>query len=479
MQNTSTQSPAPAATLPSTLNEALVLVDALRGRILELETLVADLREKLRTGSSNSSKPPSSDPPWKKTGRKVREKSGKQRGGQPGHPGHRRELLPVDEVDEVVPCPLPARCVCGGCLEADPGGPERHQVFELPEVKPRVTEYQVYRGTCTRCRQRAAGTLPAGVPTGTLGPRAMAAVAELTGKYHLSQRETAELFEGQFGIPISPATVAQTEARISEAITEPVDAAREFVKAQAVVQMDETGSKIAGKRAWTWVALAVSVAVFVIRRSRGSEVARDLVGEDFGGTALTDRWSGYFFIPPERRQLCWSHLVRDFTRIEERGGTSGPLGAKLVALSHQMFHHWHQFRDGTLDRDALQEAMRPIQEAVVEALKEGARCGHPKTQRTCANVLKLEAALFNFVTTPGLEPTNNAAERTIRPYVLWRKKSFGTQGDTGTTYVERILTVVATCRAQGRNVLDYLTEAIEAHLHQRSPPSLLPTPPPS
>ena len=459
---------------PETLEEAHLVIQALWGVIGELRGRVAELEEKLRIGSSNSSKPPSSDAPWKKMGRKAHQKSGKKRGGQPGHPGVRRELLPPEAVDEVVSCRPKKRCPCGGVVELDPGEPERRQVFELPEVKPKVTEYQVYRGACTRCHQRVAGEMPAGAPVGMLGPRAMAFVAELTGRYHMSQREVADLLEGHFGILVSPGTVAQTEARVSEALAAPVAEVREVLKGQPVVHMDETGSKIAGKRAWTWIALTDKLATFVIRHGRGAEVARELLGKSFAGLVVSDRWSAYSFLDPRRRQLCWAHLLRDFTRIQERGGASEPVGTKLLALGHQLFHLWHQFQDGLLSREPLAEAMRPVQAAILTTLEEGTHCDDMKTSRACENILKLKAALFNFVTLPGVEPTNNRAERGIRPYVLWRKTSFGTQGETGTTFVERILTVVATCRAQGRNSIEFITQAIRDALYQRPPPSLLP-----
>jgi len=459
--------------------------DAKLRRIEELEAEVAmlrdrlsDLEEKVRTSSRNSSKPPSSDSPAvPKKDRHEGGKSGRRRGAQPGHEGSSRSLLPVDPVDHVVECMPEERCGCGGLVRIDRKPKERRQVFEIPEPKPVVTEFRIFEGLCPDCGKHHVGALPPGVPTGVLGPRAMSAVAVLAGVSHQRRRHIEDLFQTLFGVDICLGTVSNTEARVSEALRGPVEDAREYVRGQPVVHMDETGHRMAGKRAWLWVAATSLVSVFLVRFSRGAEVAKEVLGDAFRGLLVSDRWSGYSWVAARMRQLCWAHLIRDFTKIAERHGASERIGKGLVALAGEMFHPWHRLRDGILDRIEFQAAMVPIRDQVEALLREGTTCGQAKTQRTCANVIKLRWALWTFVDMEGVEPTNNFAERVIRPFVLWRKGSFGTQAERGNAFVERMMTVRTSCRLQRRNVLEFVTQAVEASLRNTAAPSLLPISP--
>lgn len=441
--------------------------------LLELSRRAEAAEEKVRTNSSNSSKPPSSDPPAvHRSPRKPR--SQRRRGGQPGHAGTTRPLLPPAAVDHFVPCLPTAQCGCGGHVRCAAVPPQRQQKVELPQIKPTVLEYQCYCGACERCGRQHWGELPKGVPAGMLGARAMAVVALLSGKYHLSKRQVAEILEDLLGTAVSLGTVSNTEARVSEALAQPVEAAKTFVQQQAVAHADETGHKVGGKKAWMWVAATPLVSVFLIRFSRGAEVAKELLGQKFCGWLVSDRWHAYTWVEVLRRQLCWAHLERDITKISERGGRSEEIGNAILEYVQAMWHLWHCFTSGERGRPWLQKNMGPIRQAVEDLLAEGTTCGHAHTQETCKRILKLKAALWTFVDIPGVQPTNNFAERTIRPYVLWRKISFGTQSERGNLYVERMLSVTATCRQQRRNVLEYLTAAIQAHLWGHQVPSLLP-----
>jgi transposase len=450
--------------------EAQEQLAALRRRLEELE-------ERLRTDSHNSSKPPSSDPPSSPGARGPNGKPRGERkpGGQPGHEGRGRPLVPPEKLAQAVDCPPPSRCSCGGAVEPTPGEPQRHQVWDLPPHTPHVTEYRLWPGACAQCGQTCLGSLPPGVPTGLLGPRAMAIIALFSGKFHLSKRHIEELLEDLFGLPLGLGTISNTEARVEAALAKPVEEAKAFVQAQPVVHMDETGWRQGGQKRWMWTALTAAVAVFAIRASRGACVAVELLGTAFRGFLVSDRWSAYAWLDAARRQFCWAHLQRDFTRIAERAGASAAIGTGLLDATRAIFGFWHHFRDGPLSRAALQEALWPLRQQVEALLDEGTRCGHAKTQRTCQRILKLAAALWTFADVPGVEPTNNAAERAIRPAVWWRQASFGTQSERGNRFVESLLTVTATCRLQARNVLDYLVQAIEAHLSGLPSPSLIPT----
>jgi transposase len=363
---------------------------------------------------------------------------------------------------------------CHAPLSGNDSKPWRHQVIELPPITPVVTEYQWHQLVCTACGEVTRAPWPAGVPSGTYGPRVQATVALCTGAYRLSKRTTQQMMDEVFGVPMSVGTISPLEQATTAAVAAPVEAARTSVQAQAVAHLDETGWRQGGKRAWLWVAVTSLVTVCVVRLSRGADVARALLGEEFSGILVTDRYSAYNWYPVRGRQVCWAHLLRDFEAMRSRGGRSTKLGDALLAQAHQMFTWWHRVRDGTLKRSSFRSAMTPVRREVERLLEAGSRCGVPKTAGTCQDILKRRAALWTFVQVEGVEPTNNTAERAIRPGVLWRKGSFGTQSAEGSRFVESMMTVVATLRQQQRNILEYLTTACEAALRGEAAPSLLP-----
>lgn len=447
-------------------------VETMASMVHTLQAQVRTLQEQLNQTSQNSSRPPSSDPPQhRRPGHPQRHR---RRGGQPGHPGHTRTLIPGEAVDEVVVL-KPTQCThCQAPLSGNDPTPWRHQVIEMPPIKPVVTEYQWHQLACPACGAITRAPWPAGVPSGTYGPRVQATVALYTGAYHLSKRTTQQAMAEVFGVPMRVGTISQLEQATTEAVAAPVEAARTYVHAQAVAHLDETSGRQGDKRAWLWVAVTSWVTVFVVRMSRGGQVARELLGERFAGILVTDRYSAYNWYPGRWRQLCWAHVLRDFEAMRGRGGASEEIGDALLAQAHQMFPWWHRVREGTLQRSTFRSYMPPLRREVERLLEAGRRCGMPKTAGTCRDILKRREALWTFVQVEGVEPTNNAAERSIRPGVLWRKGSFGTQSAAGSRFVESMLTVVATLKQQQRNVLEYLTAACEAALRGEAAPSLLP-----
>jgi transposase len=455
-------------------------IESLEGQVQTLTFMVHTLQEQVRTleerlnqTSRNSSRPPSSDPPQPQRPRRPPGK--RRRGGQPGHPGHTRTLVPVEEVDEVVVL-KPKQCrSCHAPLSGDDASPFRHQVIEIPPIKPVITEYQWHQLTCAECGETTRTPWPDGVPSGTYGPRIQATVALCTGAYRLSKRTTQQAMDEVFGVPMSVGTISQLEHATTAAVAAPVEEARTYVHAQAVAHLDETSWRQGGKRVWLWVAVTSWVTVFVVRMSRGGPVARELLGETFGGILVTDRYSAYNWYPVRWRQLCWAHLLRDFEAMRGRSGASEQIGEALLAQAHQMFTWWHRVREGTLQRSTFRSYMTPLRREVERLLEAGSRCGVSKTEGTCRDILKRREALWTFVQVAGVEPTNNTAERSIRPGVLWRKGSFGTQSAEGSRFVESMMTVVATLQQQQRNVLEYLTAACEAALRGEAAPSLLPT----
>ena len=454
-------------------------VARLRSENAALRARIRDLEARLGQHSGNSSRPPSADPPQAPR-RPVRPPSGRRRGGQPGHVAHQRLLAPPDQVDHCIEHWPPTCPSCVTVLPRDPalivGEAQRHQVAELPPVRATITEHRLYRVRCPHCRQETRATLPPEVPTGAFGPRLQATVATLSGRYRLSRREVAAICQEVLGAPLAVGSVDALCQSTSAILAKSVDELQGALPQAAVVYADETSWKQAGQRHVLWVVVTRLATVFAIATSRGSQVIKDLIGEAFGGYLVSDRWSAYTWVPVGQRQVCWSHLARNFQGLADRGGAAAEMGKPAVAWTRKLFDAWHAFCDDHQDRGRLAKEMRPTQKQLRRLLKEGTRNADAKTQGLCWSLLGIWPALWTFVTEEGVEPTNNAAERALRPAVLWRKGSFGTQSDGGARFVERLLTVAMTCRQQGRSLLDYLTVVCTAAQCGHTVPSLLPAP---
>jgi len=453
-----------------------VLVRALQEQVTLLGQRVQALEEQGRQTSRTSSKPPSSDPPSAPP-RPPRRPTGRAPGGQPGHEGHGRALLAAARVDRIVDARPVACGQCGAALVGDDAQPARHQVAEVPRVEPTVTEYRQHTLTCGCCGARTTAPWPQEMPRGGFGPRAQATVAYLTSRQGVSQRDAQDVLAALFHLEVSLGSSAALERQVSAAVAEPAARAHAFVQAQDVANVDETGGREGTARRWLWVAVTALVSVFLVRATRGRQGAKDLLGPTYGGVVGSDRWAGYTWLDPTQRQLCWAHLLRDVAAFVERGGASARLGRLLLATAEDMCGLWYRVRDGTLSRVEFQREMRPLQARIGRLVRMGARRKQAQTRHACANILKLEVALWTFVATEGVEPTNNAAERALRRAVLWRRRSFGTQSAEGSLFVARLLTVVTTLRQQQRDVLDYLTDACAAAVTGAPPPSLLPQAP--
>lgn len=450
--------------------EVIRLLVQLLDRMEKLEAENRELKARLGLNSANSSKPPSTDPPSHK--RKPPEpKSGRSRGGQPGHERHERPLVPPDQVDEVVDCRPPRCAACDASLAGNDPEPLRRQVAEVPPIQPHVTEYRLHTLICRRCGGRTTGAPPPETPAGAFGPRLSAMVGLLSGVYRLGKRPVRQLLADLFGLSISTGMICKLQRRAADLLTPAYDELCHHVRTQNV-HIDETGWREEKKRAWLWAAVAPLASVFHIARSRGRDVVARLLGAAFAQVATCDRWSAYGHL--KRIQWCWAHLRRDFQAMIDRGGPGRPTGEALLEHSEHLFHWWRRLRDGTLARATFQTYVGWLRSAVQDDLELGAACDCAKTAATCRELLAHERRLWTFVRRAGVEPTNNVAERTVRHGVLWRKCSGGTDSAAGSRFVERILSVVATCRQQGRHVWDYLTDCHRAALVGRLAPSLLP-----
>lgn len=454
------------------LDERIAAIDSILKRLDHLELQVGELSAKVKQNSSNSSRPPSSDPPGKQRKRKPpQEPSGRKRGGQSGHPRHGRQLAPPELVAETVCC-KPGECrQCGAALAGDDPQPMRHQVAELPPITPRVVEYQIHQLACRRCGQRTRGWLPPGVSGSAFGPRLTAILALLAGGCRLGKRTVRELAEQLFGLTISLGMICKLERRVAEALASPVAEIADHVRRQHV-HVDETSWREDKQRCWLWVVVAPLATLFRIAGRRTADVAKELLGETYRHVANADRHGAYHWIG--RQQKCWAHLRRDFQAMIDRGGPGQPIGEELLAISSALFEWWHRVRDGTMARSTFQRHVRFLRDETGARLEEGCLCGCPKTQNVCKRLLVDEPHFWTFASVEGVEPTNNAAERTINVAVRYRKMSGGTDSSRGSRFVERVLSVLATCRQQRRNALDYLIDCVEAQRQGSTPPSLLP-----
>jgi transposase len=464
--------------------ELEAMVVAKEARILELEQQVAEfrevvveLKERLGQNSSNSNKPPSSDGPTSQSGDKgkkgnKKKKSTRKRGGQRGHKGHHRELVPPSEVTAVVDH-YPAECEnCWQPLPQQPDQqPQRHQVTELPPVRPETTEHRCHQVLCP-CGHRTRGRLGPQVPASPFGPRLMSLIALLTGMYHLSRRKTATLLSDLYGVKVSLGAISAVEERVSEAVKPAVEQAWTQVGSAPVKHTDGTGWLQGGTALAVWTIATTMVTVFKIVVDSSKATLEPLFGK-LVGILVSDRATALSFWAMERRQVCWAHILRRFVAFSERDGPAGVLGRQLLDYTGLVFEYWHAYKAGTLSRQTFVAWMRPVRQGLEATLERAVAANWPRLSGSCRNLLEHRLALWTFVEQDGVEPTNNHAERELRAFVLWRKRCFGSHSERGHRFAERLMTVVHTARKQQRPVLAFVVACCEAARTGSKPPSLL------
>ena len=430
------------------------------------------IQRRLGQNSRNSSLAPSSDR-GQAPKRPVRKKSERKQGGQPGHEGASRGL--VDDPDETVE-QRPARCrKCGRELTGDErtvGKPVRHQVIELPDSVVVTTEHRLVKVCCPGCQTHTRAELPAGVEPGAFGPRLRATVVMLAAML-MSRRATLTLLGDMFGARVSLGSIDNILKQASDALAAPWHAIQQAVQAADVAHADETSWARAGQRLWLWSALSATAACYRIDETRARTAARALLG-DFDGLLITDRYGVYDFIDPERRQVCLSHLARNFQAFAERDGAPGRHGQQIKTLIDDAIRADTQARR---NGDTLAWHSRPLSDVhdrLMDAVEAGERSHTPDLARLCATILDIWPTLWNFTEHPGAEATNNRAERALRHAVLWRKTSNGTQTDAGERFVERILSIRQTCRLNNQPLHGYLVDVHTARLTGQPIPDPLP-----
>jgi transposase len=444
--------------------EAQAIILALLAKIQELES-------RFNKSPQNSSLPPSTQHPHAKPpSRKA--KSRRKRGGQPGHAKHERPLLPTDQCDDVQPL-KPEECRrCGEKLSGTDPEPLRHQVWELPEIKPHVTEYQQHRLVCPCCGETTCAQLPAGVPQGQSGPRLMAFTALLMAYYRQSKRRTAEFLSTLLGQPCCPALTVKIQNQVTVALRPSYEALAAELPMQEQLSIDETPTKEANGKAWLWTFVARMFTVFAVRPTREATALGVFLGEKFRGIVNCDRAKMYWYLG--RLQWCWAHLKRDFQAlIDSHDPQVKRLGHDLMRPTRKLFAAWARYRDGTITRTGMKRLMIPIRAEIEALLLRGAFSGNERLVGMCDELYDHRQWLWTFLDHENVEITNNGGERALRHAVIWRKLSFGTQSASGSRFVETMLTVIETCRQQERNTFAFVADAVHAHFAGRQAAPLL------
>jgi transposase len=311
------------------------------------------------------------------------------------------------------------------------------------------------------------------VPSVQAGPRLVAFTATLMAYYRQSKRRTASFLASVFGVPASPGWVVKLQGVAAQAVTAPCRELAEALPAQPVLGADETPTKQGQSKAWLWTFVAATFTVFAFRLSRAADVLGELLGCAFSGVVVCDRAKMYWGCG--QLPWCWAHRQRDFQAlVDHSDGVVKRLGHDLMRQTRRLFELWAKCRDGTLSRAQFMEQMKPIRTEVEGVLLRGQFSGKERLRGMCRELYDHREWLWTFVDQHGVEPTNNASERSLRHAVIWRKLSFGTQSAHGSVFVERMLSVIETCRQQKRDLLTYLSQAVRCHFAHQTPPSLLP-----
>ena len=360
---------------------------------------------------------------------------------------------------------------CGGCgrgfasEQQRPGGRfGRHQVAELPANSVTWVEHRTHQLRCRHCRARTSACVPEEIAGSPFGLRLQAALVTLTAAYRVSRRGVTELARDLFGVTLSSGAADAICQRASDALAGPHCQLQDWVLDQDAVHVDETGWRTRGEGCALWTASTPEATFLQIAEHCNREVFDALIGA-YPGIVISDRWNGFSHMDPTRRQVCWSHLQRDFRRHADGLGEQKTFGEQGQELVGRVFAAWRAYQHKHHDRDRLGAEIEPIQEEL-RALLEGASPKKARNRwhrRFANNLLKVWPALWTFTTIDGVEPTNNPAERALRGPVIHRKVSLGTQSDNGERFAERAHSAAGTCRLQGRSLFTYLSDLITAH----------------
>ena len=437
--------------------------DSLVGTVEKLAKAVEILQEKLGQNSTNSSKPPSSDPPG--TQKRPQRPSGQSRGGQPGHQGKGRASNTNPCRPQVCPC-------CGNDLSNVAGTIcQRHQVIDLPKIEASITEHQVELVTCPTCRKQVRGEVPAHAASSNFGPGVMALLANLIGRCRMSRRDAQWIIKDLLGIDIGLGTLPRLEGIVSDSLGPSYQEVKSQIPVARVLGVDDSAWKERKAYKVAFIANTPGWAIFQIEDKKDHETAK-LVLEGFWQKLVSDRGSTYSFYKGPR-QTCLAHVDRHFLCIASRGGDSRLVGRPLLDAMDELWSIWKRYQKDEIDFEKMGLEMIPVQAKIYGRLLAGTLVDHSKTAKTCKNFLEVFDTFWEFTRDPEVPPTNNSSEQALRPVVRSRKTSFGSQSELGTTFIARIMTAAETCRRQGKNLYRFLKATVEAHLRGISAPLIL------
>lgn len=446
------------------------LVATLLKRIEALEAALA----KAHKDSSTSSKPPSSDivkppKPGKRNGKK------RKRGGQPGHPKHERAPFSPEQVTDSYDYTLDACPNCAGDLEPAEDAPRVIQQVEITETPVRIEEHRGYAYWCECCQKVYYAPFPIEVKkAGLAGPRLTALIAFMKGACHASFSTIRKFLRDVIGVRICRGQLRKLVNKASESVEGAYQEILAAIKKEPTLNVDETGHKENGDQFWTWCFRAQEYTLFKIDKSRGSEVLLDVLGEEFEGILGCDYFSAYRKYMGDFGvivQFCLAHLIRDLkflTTLPDK--VTRNYGNRLLDGLRELFHLIH--RRETMTEERFQARLEKARDALLETGKRAPQ--RNEAQNMAQRFRDHGKAYFQFITTPGIEPTNNLAEQALRFVVIDRRVTQGTRSESGREWCERIWTVIATCTQQGRSVFNFLYESIVAHFSGLPGPSLLP-----
>lgn len=451
-------------------------IERLTRRNEELENELREAVEQMGKSSRNSSKPPSSDSPAQRKNRRKKPRSARRKGAQPGHDKHERALHP-ELGATATPCYLPpSTCGCGGAVAIESEPFVRHQVFDIPVVRFSFVEHRLYRGRCTACAKVHCATTPDSVPSGQMGPNLVALITHLAGEFHLSIRDIQRFLREHYSLEFSTGAIAQAPGLALPALAVPYGEIGDFVRRQPVAHADETRHFRNSSTYWLWTLATVSAVYFLVHPSRGMAAA-DALFKDFGGTAVTDDYSGYNRLEVARRQLCWCHLLRHLIAISERTGNAGRIGDRLVLLTRAVFRNRHRYEHEDITEPIYQRRMARLRRSITESLERGGRLRlDGRTRRQCRHLLVREPMFWTFLGDDRVPLENNLAERMIRPYVIWRRTSYWSQSHQGDRFRPMVLSVLMTAKLLGVSGYELLRRTCTEWFEQGEVLTRLPLP---
>jgi transposase len=447
--------------------EALVL------KVEELAIDMATMRRKLDQNSSNSSRPPSQDPPSK--GQRRKEPTGRKSGGQKGHGGTSRELRPVEEADEIRHI-FPEQCSgCGSGIWDESqviGQVGRHQQVEI-EIIARLIEFQTHSLRCRVCGGVSRGELDE-VQAQVFGPRLQSEIATLTVDGHMTRSKLKRHLGESWGLRLSSGAITAITRRVGEACEPICDGLQEALAGEPAIFADETSWRLAGKRCYAWGIFTKDKALVSLGRRRSMEVAQDLIPCSYNGICHTDRYGSYNFLPAPNRQLCWEHLKRDFQSFAERDGPERAFGEAGLALAKEVFIADREGVSHPRLGSKLQDRGRQLIALGLHHDESASAAGaQTDTQALATSLQKHFGSLWHFLDHPEVEATNNHAERMLRGIVIRRKLSFGSGSESGAKALSCLTSVASTCRLQGKAPVMFFQDALEAHLQGQPAPALV------